>query len=335
MLEEVTGKSMGVMPPEVLVDKFQGALLGTHVGDALGMAVEGWGADKIRRTYGEVRDMIPARRGRGTYTDDTEMTIALAASLIRCRGFSGEDVALSFVEHYNPSRGYGPGTTRVLLLLKSGVAWSQAAGMVFSGRGSFGNGAAMRVAPVGLLYHDRLEELRRVAELSAAVTHGHFLGREGAAIQAYAVALAVRAKPGDLDRDKFLRSLADFVHPEAQEFREKLAFIGELLAKDPRREEVVRLLGNDVRAAYSVPAAIYSFLRFPESFEEAVVYAVGLGGDTDTIGAMTGAIAGAYHGRAGIPVRWLEVLEGGCLLEDLGRALWELYREEFSRAGGG
>ncbi|MBC8140895.1 MAG: ADP-ribosylglycohydrolase family protein, partial [Armatimonadetes bacterium] len=70
-------------------------------------------------------------------------------------------------------------------------------------------------------------------------------------------------------------------------------------------------LGSSIEAHESVPAALYSFLRHPESFEGAVSFAVRLGDDTDTVGAMTGAIAGAFHGYAGIPQKWLRPLENG------------------------
>jgi poly(ADP-ribose) glycohydrolase ARH3 len=71
------------------------------------------------------------------------------------------------------------------------------------------------------------------------------------------------------------------------------------------------ILGTDISAPLSVPTAIYAFLSHPDSFANAVLYAVKLGGDTDTIGAMCGAISGAYHGIEAIPPRWLNALENG------------------------
>ena len=85
----------------------------------------------------------------------------------------------------------------------------------------------------------------------------------------------------------------------------------------------MRKLGNGVEAFNSVPTAIYAFAA-TENFEEAVRYAVSLGGDADTIGAMTGALAGAYYGREAIPARWLEEVEGRELLERLAVKLWEI-----------
>ena len=98
------------------------------------------------------------------------------------------------------------------------------------------------------------------------------------------------------------------------EARELVAAVGSsaqvvLVFRNPSVEEVVETLGNDVRAHTAVPTALYAFLSHSGSFKEAVVYAVSLGGDTDTIGAMTGAIAGAYHGVEAIPRGWLDALE--------------------------
>ena len=106
--------------------------------------------------------------------------------------------------------------------------------------------------------------------------------------------------------------------------------VAEYITTKPAIETVIDELGVDSRVHLSVPAAIYSFLSHSHSFEEAVVYAVNLGGDTDTIGAITGAIAGAYHGVASIPQRWYEILENGAKGRDyivgLAQALWSLHK---------
>jgi poly(ADP-ribose) glycohydrolase ARH3 len=165
------------------------------------------------------------------------------------------------------------------------------------------------VAPVGVFYHHDLAQLRKAAEDSASITHEHQLGKEGAALQACAVALATRATPGKLDPADLLNELKAFARPDCEPFVERLNAMSGLLRSNPLINEVVACLGHDVRSFTAVPAAIHAFLSHPESFREAVTYAVLLGGDTDTIGAMTGAIAGAYHGLQGIPGEWLDPLE--------------------------
>jgi poly(ADP-ribose) glycohydrolase ARH3 len=94
-------------------------------------------------------------------------------------------------------------------------------------------------------------------------------------------------------------------------YKEKIRVIGLLLKEaSPTKKEVIAKLGNGMAAFNSVPTAIYSFLH-ADGFEEGVIYAVSLGGDTDTIGAMTGAISGAYYGDRAIPREWVEQLEEG------------------------
>lgn len=297
--------------PINLEQKIQGALLGTFVGDALGMPVEGWSTEAIATTYGQVRTMFKARLGKGTYTDDTQMMIATAESLVECKGFDGEDMARRFLESYVPRRGYGRGTVQALQLLAQGVAWNLADKKVFAD-GSYGNGSAMRIAPLGVFYYDDPYVLREKAYLSSQITHAHALGKEAAALQAFSVARALLTDPDEsMQVQAFLGDLKEFIEPEATELAIRLEKIGEFLTHKPGIDVVISALGNDSRGFASVPTAIFAFLSHWDSFEEAVVYAVSLGGDTDTIAAMTGAIAGAFHGIDKIPQRWLEELENG------------------------
>jgi poly(ADP-ribose) glycohydrolase ARH3 len=282
--------------------------VGTFVGDALGAPFEGRSSAYVAGNWNSARSMIDSRPGRGAYTDDTQMMIGVAESLAAHGAFDGEDMARCFVDNFEAYRGYGSGACLALLALAGGGAWDQVATMVFP-EGSFGNGAAMRVAPVGVFYHHDLAQLRRTAEDSASITHAHPLGKEGAALQACAVALAMRARPGELDPTYFLNELKAFARLDCEPFLERLHVMSRLLRSNPLIDEVVACLGHDVRSFTAVPAAIYAFLSHPGSFREAVSYAVLLGGDTDTIGAMTGAIAGAYHGVQGIPSEWLDPLE--------------------------
>ncbi len=311
-------------------EKFCGALLGTHVGDALGMPLEGASAAAIKKNYGQVREMLDARLGAGTYTDDTEMMIALAESLVRSQGMNGADLAHSFLENFNPLRGYGAGSRKAMELLRAGISWKEAGKRIFEG-GSYGNGAAMRIAPLGCLYCHDPRELQEAARVSCLVTHAHPWGQEGALLQAYSVALAVNADPArGLERGQFLDSLENLLEPDSP-FLEKTAVMRKLLDQDMQLEDVANVLGNDSRALTSVPAAIFSFLRNCQDFEETVVYAVGIGGDTDTIAAMAGAMAGAFHGKGAIPGRWLDSLErgekGADYIEQLALNLYELHQE--------
>ncbi len=313
---------------EKLKQKFQGALLGTFVGDALGMPVEGWSPGAISERLGDVRDMLDARLGKGTYTDDTQMMIGIAESLIECGDLNGEHLALRFLDNFDPSRGYGGGTVQALSLIEQGVPWDAVGKQIFQG-GSFGNGSSMRIAPVGVFYYDDPYVLREKAYLSSQITHAHPLGKESAALQAFAIARATLADPTEeLDVHAFLGDLIAFVEPEAEELIRNLYKLESFLIDTPTIDHVVSSMGNDVRSYVSVPAAIYAFLNKHHSFEEAVVFGVSLGGDTDTIGAMTGAIAGAYHGIDRVPSRWLTDLENGAkgkdYVSDLASQLYEI-----------
>ena len=185
------------MPSERLLDRARGALLGTFVGDALGMPFEG----QHGRLIPPRLELLDARLGRGTYTDDTQMMIALAESLIRCEVVDEGDLARAFLEAYDPRRGYGAGTRRVIELWRQGVPVDEAAGRLFAGRGSLGNGAAMRVAPVAVRFFDDAVVLDVQARRSARVTHAHAVGVDAAAVAAAAVAAGcgatIRSLPGE------------------------------------------------------------------------------------------------------------------------------------------
>ncbi len=311
-------------------ERFVGALIGTFVGDALGMPVEGWSWSRIARELGEVREMLPARLGRGTYTDDTLLMIALAESLLANDGrVVPEDLVQRFRQVYDPRRGFGAGMHRLIRLWEQGVPWEQATRQLFDG-GSYGNGAAMRVAPVGVLYHRDVRALYDAAVLQARVTHAHPLGQQGAALQALAVAQALRADVNTFSPDEFLEDLEASLPASAETYRRALMQAGDLLDRWEDRALIVRRLGNRSAAHRSVPTAIYAFLTHWHSFEEALVYAVSLGGDTDTLAAMTGAISGALHGVQAVPPRWWDALERGPRGRDevvtLGKRIYELWR---------
>jgi poly(ADP-ribose) glycohydrolase ARH3 len=142
-----------------LRSKFLGSLVGAALGDAIGVSREGHRM-AARKEVGQIARIEHALR----YTDDTHMTIGVAESLVENRGFDGANMAERFADNYakEPWRGYGPGPPRVFWLLRQGEAWDKAASRVYPG-GSFGNGAAMRVAPVGLLFSNNDVRLRDTA----------------------------------------------------------------------------------------------------------------------------------------------------------------------------
>lgn len=301
------------------ISKFKGCLVGTAIGDSLGANREGaW-------YISEVRDIGPR------YTDDTAMTIGVAESLINCKGFNVDDMTARFIQNYlhEPWRGYGPGPPRIFnMILKGRRRWNEMLDRELYPGGSFGNGAAMRIAPIGLFYYDEPEKLREIVYKASIITHSHELAIEGAFLQAYAVSLAVNTRKSTLNRYDFLKKLKNITNNEMY-FR-KLEVMERLLQDKADKIDVINYLGNGVEAINSVPTAIYSFLA-NNDFEESVVYAVSLGGDADTIGAMTGAIAGAYYGIESIPLKWIEKLENREYIEYLAEKLWELKSESSTK----
>lgn len=245
-----------------------------------------------------------------SYTDDTAMALGLAASLSETVELDPQHVGETFRRNYErePWRGYAAGPPAIFSLVQSlRISYSEAAQTLFGGTGSYGNGAAMRVAPVGLLYHAS-DDLYAKAAASAAVTHSHVIGKDGAAVQAQAVAMAVKldsAQP--FPRDSFVEEI--IASARTPQIQAKMKRVKYLLTEDAPPDLAAEELGQSVMMDESMPFALFCFLRHPRSFERCLFCAVSNGGDRDTLGAMSCAVSGAYLGIEAIPGRWLEKLE--------------------------
>lgn len=302
-----------------LQTKFRGALLGVAVGDALGAPFEG-----ARTAPPERLERLQQEPGNLRYTDDTHMTLGMAQSLVERGGFDGEHMAATFARNFaaEPWRGYGAGPPRVFSLLERGVSWEEAGYHLFGGSGSFGNGAAMRVAPVGLFAFDDLARVSTLARRTAVITHAHELGQQGAVLQASAVALLLQHSASNaLDIPTFLDALRGQLGGSG--YRHKLDRIQALLPGGDR-DTVIQEIGTGIAAIEAVPTALVAFLRSPRSFVETITYAISLGGDTDTIASMAGALAGAYLGEKSIPATWSNHVEDSGRLRELADALLDL-----------
>jgi len=294
---------------------FAGAALGTLVGDAFGAQVEGWDPERIEREYGVLSKPIG-----GVYTDDTQMMIGLLEALAECSE-TGLDfpaavfqdaAARMFLSNFDPSRGYGRRIFGVMRRIESGMP----ANMV--GTDSWGNGAAMRIAPVGMFFFDDDQRLIDMAVHTAEITHTHPAGVAGAVAVAVAVGRAVRhALTGvDLSVESFIddaaRAAGEFDEDTAREISRVRSLAADDL--DGAIREIIAAFSRDVSAPGAVPAALAAFVlvhRMKGAFPDVVMAAVNAGGDTDTIGAMAGAVAGAFWGQASIPRQWLDVMENG------------------------
>jgi poly(ADP-ribose) glycohydrolase ARH3 len=287
-----------------------GGLLGSLVGDCVGAPFEG--APTIDRSAAPRRVAHALARPPLRYTDDTELTLALAEHLVDdARLERPDDFVARILARYDGRRGYGGGMRRLVRLWRAGHDHRQAATAIFAD-GSLGNGAAMRVAPVGLLWAHDTVEMARVARRQAEVTHVHPIGVDAAVIQAAAVAVAARDGAFGAAQLAGLEAATD-------EVRAGLAAAVRLAPEAPA-PEVVRTLGAHVTAHRSVPAALWCAATSPD-VEAAVTTALSLGGDADTIAAMAGAVRGAADGPSSVPAAWLEAVEGRDEVRDVAAAL--------------
>jgi len=320
-----------VIPKKTLKDKFRGAILGSFLVDAFGAGVEGMSAEMARSHLHVLSDKFLRR-----YTDDTDMTLALAESMVERGKVDLEDIANKFSLHCDLTRGYAIGTIKAVLALRSGVAWHQVSRIVFE-NGSFGNGGAMRVSPVGLFNHQSTEDLRKAATDQANITHVHPLGQWGAVMQAAAIGWAVLQDPEKpLKKGEMVIQLREVLWPGPLEYQKAINEIEKMFerAGKLKGEEVVRHLGHGVEAHRSVPTASYISLAYSPDFQDSIRAAISLGGDTDTIAAMVGAIAGAHVGEKGLPTEWIDQLEDGPrgrsfakeLAEQLFETWWKLHK---------
>jgi len=239
------------------------------------------------------------------WTDDTQMSLDMCASLIEHGDVDPDDLALRFAQSYRWSRGYGPAAAKLLKRVGRGTAWHEANRSVYP-EGSFGNGGAMRAPVVGLAYAARLDALPAAARDSARVTHAHPLGLEGAILIAAATAQAVTS-PG---AEEILTITSE--HATADPYRERLEVARTWIdtAQTPGPSEVRHQLGNGIAAADSCVTSVYVAARFlGDPFPEMIAFIAACGGDVDTIGAMAGAIWGAANAAGALPPESLAKLE--------------------------
>jgi poly(ADP-ribose) glycohydrolase ARH3 len=329
-----------------LEDRFAGCLLGAAIGDALGMGYVGRSAAEIRAAGGgsqyvpaagfSMAISLPVGESgateigqpleAGQFTEDTQLTIALARALVEEGGlFVGESWAHALVRWVNGEpRSSGTSTIQAALQLRTGgVEWDEAADP--EGAGS---GPAARVAPVGLVYFRDADTRRRVAVTQALVTHGHPDAQAAALAMAEAVAILV-ASPhptgSNFQGARFLRSIEEVVRhasPNFEEMARCITMAADLLTDGVERADALRVIGCSGWCREAVPAALYAFASLPDNPAEAIADAIRLtGGATDTIGSMAGALVGAAHGASALPARWKAELEESEQIADLGIAL--------------
>lgn len=326
------------------VDRAIGSLVGLAIGDALGAPVEGWSARRISEQFGTLMHFADTGRLPGAYTDDTQQALCIADVLLGHGAFDPEALAAKFVQlseplseplaeavaahYFGAFRGSGPGFRTSVEALRQGVPWRE------SGTLSAGNGAAVRVAPLGTFYHGRrFAEFRSAVFRSARITHTDPRALAAAFMIAYSVVHAIN-QGDEFHPESYLHELHSVVQ-DAEKVIERRYWSPDLgIGRDACRhvsgaiERVRGWLRLDVRSAIggiskyaqqrtslktdalsafvlgSGIVAVYLFVRHFEDPEDALVMAVNLGGDADSIGAMVGALAGALHGYSALPTHW-------------------------------
>lgn len=280
------------------------ALGGLSCGDAFG---ECFFDAQNRAAEARASRILPPSPWR--FTDDTLMAISVYACLERFGSIEPEWLAESFARHYDPERGYGHAMNALLMRLYTiGAAnWFEEAQELFNGEGSFGNGAAMRVAPVGAYFAFDLNLVAEHATLSAIATHCHPEGIAGAVAVAVAAALAWRDReaPGSMDAKAFLEAVRTHTPPGA--VRDGIDRAIELPTAMSTLEAALTI-GNGAHcsAQDTVPFALWSAARSLNNYEDALWETVNGGGDVDTNCAIVGGIVAMRAGAGSIPSEWLE-----------------------------
>jgi len=281
------------------------SLDGLSVGDAFG--------ERFFGPLHEVRQRILRRvlpDAPWTYTDDTEMALSIVEMLKECGSIDQDLLATRFANRMQFNRGYGQGAYAVLCGVKEGLDWRLLTQIGFRGMGSFGNGAAMRVAPLGAFFADQpLGVICDQARLSAEVTHAHVEGIAGAIAVAVAAALAwqKRAASGPLG-SSWIAAVRDAI---PRGYTRDAVSEALRVPPDATIVEAAKALGNGsgVTAPDTVPLCLWVVAHAVAGVEQALWHTVSALGDRDTTCAIVGGILALRSGHDGIPRRWLQSRE--------------------------
>jgi ADP-ribosylglycohydrolase len=297
-----------------------GMIYGLALGDALGAPVEFLSSKGIRERYGPagIQDLPePAR-----YTDDTQMTLAVAEALVAAvgRDLGGimDAVSREFVSWlHSPENNRSPGGSCLYgaRQLEAGVPWWQ------SGKpNSKGCGAVMRVAPIGFLYQGNLPKLCQVAGATGRATHHHPVAEISAAAGAYLVKLILDGVPPA----ELPLAMGREFRGQALDFDQALSRLEAALLLD-NDEAALEQIGEGWVAEEALTAALYCFVRSPGDFLATIRRGANAPGDSDsdTIASIAGGLSGAYLGIAALPQDLVARLEKSAYLGDVARRLAE------------
>lgn len=296
----------------------QGTLLGLACGDALGRPVEFQDPERIMQTHGRVTDMLAHgihRQPAGTITDDTEMALCIARSLAEHGTFKPEDIADRFV-NWKRSGPFDIGrmTSNALHRIQKGESWDVAGEREWEesveGRNA-GNGSLMRCAPYAVAYRNEPDELVDISRQSSSITHADPRCQWSCALFNLTLVNLIKEveQPLESALDKIGAELPDEVRTAVEPITAA------------RHDESVDIdLENTGYVVTTLQAGLYHGLT-GETAEDAIIDAVMMGGDADTIGAVAGAIAGARFGADTLPDRWVAEISEADELRQLATAI--------------
>lgn len=289
--------------------RMQRALLsldGLSVGDAFGECF--FTSPTVIELRLEHRDPPPSP---WFVTDDTMMALSIVRCLKRYGYIEQDALVASFAREYarDPRRGYGGTAHGILCAIGEGTSWQTAAGRVFDGQGSCGNGGAMRAAPIGAYFADDYSRVVVEAKASAAVTHAHADGQTGAIAVALAAAWMVREQQTDAKPCHDLIEFALEHLPQTDTFYRLKKALEVPLELSPRSAALFLGNGSGVISSDTVPFCLWCASRHPKNYTEAMWTTVSGLGDRDTTCAIVGGIVALSAGRESIPPEWLKARE--------------------------
>ncbi len=290
-------------------------LLGTAVGDALGVPFETKLANYEPLVAWDGKSFLGSEHhklGPGQYSDDTQMSLMVAESLIENHGFNPDDLAERYVDWMvsGRARGYGKTTLFAIKNLIDGKHWSE------SGiPGSYGNGTAMRAAPFGVYFRNDIQSLIAIAKMDSAITHASEEAEAGSIAIALAAAYAVNGEKEGLLSDLWK------VLPDSK-VKSSIYSLDSLIDSPfITSEQALRIIGTKGDVRQTTPAALYCFLKF-DNYHDAVMASIKAGGDTDTTAAIVGALFGAKLGAQGINADLVKAVEESDRLIELDSQLY-------------
>jgi len=283
------------------------SLKGISIGDAFGESFFGE-TTKIVKHLQERK--IPETSWE--FTDDTVMAIAVFEQLEKHGDIIQSELANTFSENHqlDVNRGYGATARRILREIDEGGNWKEISKSVFEGMGSMGNGASMRVSPIGAYYWDDLKKVKELAIKSAEITHANIEGITGAIAVAIGTAIAteIKIKGVDISSEEFIYRILNKLPDTDTKSKIKKSLS---VPYSYNIETVKTILGNGskIMVQDTVPFSIWCAAHNLKNFREGIWKAVSILGDRDTICAIVGGIIMMSTEDDAIPKEWIESVE--------------------------